>query len=61
MYEAVRTAGYAAEIHPAESGGKRIYHVRISRLPSKADAEALAAQLRGMHGVSSRESPVVSG
>jgi hypothetical protein len=28
-----------------------VYHVRISRLPTKADAEVLAAQLRGMHGV----------
>jgi len=58
VYEQLRTAGYAAEIHSAESGGKRIYLVRISRLPSKADAEALAAQLRGMHGV---EEPRVSG
>jgi hypothetical protein len=58
VYEQLRTAGYAAEIHSAKSGGKRIYLVRISRLPSKADAEALAAQLRGMHGV---EEPRVSG
>jgi hypothetical protein len=51
VYGQLRTAGYAAEIHPAKAGDKRIYHVRISRLPTKADAEALAAQLRGMHGV----------
>ncbi len=51
VYSQVRTAGYAAEIHPAKAGEKRVYHVRISRLPTKADAEALAAQLRGMHGV----------
>lgn len=51
VYGQLRTAGYAAEIHPAKAGGKRIYHVRISRLPTKADAEALATQLRGMHGV----------
>jgi hypothetical protein len=51
VYTQLRTAGYAAEIHPAKAGAKRLYHVRISRLPTKGDAEALAAQLRGMHGV----------
>ncbi|HEX9181936.1 MAG TPA: FecR domain-containing protein [Burkholderiales bacterium] len=51
VYTQLRTAGYAAEIHPAKAGEKRIYHVRISRLPTRGDAEALAAQLRGMHGV----------
>ena len=51
VYGQLRTAGYAAEIHPAKTGEKRVYRVRISRLPSEADAEALAAQLRGMHGV----------
>jgi hypothetical protein len=58
VYGQLRTAGYAAEIHPLKAGGKRVYVVRISHLPSKADAEALAAQLRGMHGV---EEPKVSG
>jgi hypothetical protein len=58
VYGQLRTAGYAAEIHPAKAGEKRVYHVRISRLPTKADAEALAAQLRGMHGV---QEPRVSG
>jgi hypothetical protein len=58
VYDQLRTAGYAAEIHPLKAGEKRIYVVRISRLPTKADAEALAAQLRGKHGV---EEPKVSG
>jgi hypothetical protein len=58
VYDQLRTAGYAAEIHPVKAGEKRIYVVRISRLPTKADAEALAAQLRGKHGV---EEPKVSG
>lgn len=58
VYDQLRTAGYAAEIHPAKAGEKRVYAVRISRLPTKADAEALAAQLRGKHGV---EEPKVSG
>lgn len=51
VYGQLRTAGYAAEIHPTKAGDKRVYHVRIARLPTKSDAEALAAQLRGMHGV----------
>jgi FecR protein/SPOR domain len=50
VYGQLRTAGYAAEIHPAKAGEQRVYHVRIAGLPTKADAEALAAQLRGMHG-----------
>ena len=58
VYDQVRTAGYAAEIHPVMAGEKRVYAVRISRLPTRADAEALAAQLRGKHGV---EEPRVSG
>lgn len=58
VYDQLRTAGYAAEIHPAKAGEKRVYVVRISRLPTKGDAEALGAQLRGKHGV---EEPRVSG
>jgi len=58
VYDQLRTAGYAAEIYPLNAGAKRVYVVRISRLPTKADAEALAAQLRGKHGV---EEPKVSG
>ncbi|CAN0171412.1 unnamed protein product [Phaeothamnion confervicola] len=51
VYEQVRANGYAAEIHPARAGEKRIYNVRIGHLPSKAEAEALAAQLKGTMGV----------
>ena len=51
VYDQVRANGYAAEIHPALAGGKRIYNVRIGHLPSKAEAEALAAQLKGKMGV----------
>jgi sporulation related protein/FecR-like protein len=57
VYDQLRTAGYAAEIHPAKAGEKRVYVVRISRLPTKADAEVLVALLRGKHGV---EEPKVS-
>ncbi|MDA1118345.1 MAG: FecR domain-containing protein [Proteobacteria bacterium] len=57
VYDRLRSAGYAAEIYPTKSGAQRVYLVRISRLPSKADAEALAEQLRGTAGV---EDPKVS-
>jgi hypothetical protein len=58
VYDTLRTAGFAAEIFPTKAGDKRVYLVRISRLASKADAEALAAQLRGTAGV---QEPKVSG
>ena len=51
VYDQVRAAGYAARIVPAGDAEKRIYLVRIANLPSKAEAEALAAQLRGKYGV----------
>ena len=58
VYDTLRTAGFAAEIFPTKEGEKRVYLVRISRLASKADAEALAAQLRGTAGV---QEPRISG
>lgn len=51
VYDQARANGYAAEIHPAMAGGKRVYNVRIGNLPSKAEAEALAGQLRGKMGI----------
>jgi hypothetical protein len=51
VYDRLRDAGYAAEIHPRKENGKRAYLVRVSRLPTQADAEALADQLRGTAGV----------
>jgi hypothetical protein len=51
LYERLRAAGYAAEIFPELKGEKRLYAVRIRSLPSKTEAQALAAQLRGKHGV----------
>jgi cell division septation protein DedD len=51
VYDQVRAAGYGAEIFPGMAGDKRIYIVRIRSLPSKAEAEALAGQLRGKYGV----------
>jgi hypothetical protein len=51
VYDRLRDAGYAAEIFPVKAGAGHEYLVRISRLPSKADAEALAEQLRDTAGV----------
>ena len=51
IYDAVRAGGYAAEIRPHEAAGKHTYDVRLSQLPSKAEAKALADALRGKIGV----------
>jgi hypothetical protein len=51
LYDALRAAGYAAEIRPATAGEKRVYDVRLAQLPSKSDADALAASIRGKMGV----------
>jgi hypothetical protein len=53
VYQAVRAAGYAAELEPRRVEGRRIYDVRIASLPSRAEADALAARLSGQYGVSS--------
>jgi hypothetical protein len=51
VYEAVRAAGYAAEVEPRKAQGRRVYDVRIAQLPSKAEADALAQALSGRFGV----------
>jgi hypothetical protein len=51
VYDAVRKAGYPAQIDSTKDGDKRSYNVRIRNLPSKAEAAALADALRGKHGV----------
>jgi hypothetical protein len=51
VYDALREAGYAAEIRPARAGERLTYTVRIGSLPSRAEAEALAARLRGRYGI----------
>ena len=51
VYDQLRANGYPAEIHPTMAAGKRVYYVRIGSLPSKEEAEALAAQLTGKMGV----------
>lgn len=58
VYDQVRSAGYPAEIFPTKDGEQRVYIVRIRNLPSKAEAESLAGQLKGKYGVAD---PAVSG
>jgi len=47
VYDKARDAGYPAEIAPTRQGEKIVYVVRIRNLQTKADADALAAQLKG--------------
>ena len=51
VYDDVRNAGYAATIQPLREGDKRSYNIRIANLPSQAEAQALAASLKGKLGV----------
>jgi hypothetical protein len=51
VYDALRKGGYAAEIRPARSGAGQVYRVRLSNLPNRKEAEALAARLKGNMGV----------
>jgi hypothetical protein len=58
VYDQLRAAGYPAEIRPVRQGEQLAYVVRIRNLPSRAEARALADQLRGRFGV---ENPTVPG
>jgi hypothetical protein len=51
VYQDARAAGYAAELAPKRVDGRRAYDVRIAQLPSREEAEALAASLAGKHGI----------
>ena len=51
LYDQVRANGYAAQIRPLKTGDKLVYQVRIGSLPSRQEAEALAAQMKGKMGV----------
>jgi hypothetical protein len=51
LYGGLRAAGYPVRIYPGMAHGKRVYRVRITQLPSRAEAEALAGRLRGRLGV----------
>lgn len=51
VYDALRAAGYAARIVPVKAQRGFVYQARIADLATRADAEALAARLRGVPGV----------
>jgi hypothetical protein len=57
QYDELRNAGYPAEIWPVKDADKITYHVRIRQLPSRAEAQALGAQLRGRFGVNEPRIP----
>jgi hypothetical protein len=52
VYQAMREAGYAAELNPVRRDGRRAYEARIASLPSREEAQALANALDGRFGVS---------
>lgn len=51
VYDELRNAGYPAEILPRKNGDQIAYLVRIRQLATRADAQALANQLKGKFGV----------
>ena len=51
IYDRVREAGYPAEIRPVGGGEKTAYALRLANLHSRAEAEALAAGLKGTLGL----------
>jgi len=46
-YNALRKAGYAAEIVPAKAGEARVYSVRLSSFESEKDAKSAVEALKG--------------
>jgi len=46
-YNALRKAGYAAEIVPAKAGEERVYGVRIANFESEKDAKTVVEALKG--------------
>jgi len=51
IYDELQNAGYPAELRPLKQGEKTVYAVRIRQLASRAEAQALAKQLRGKYGI----------
>jgi hypothetical protein len=58
IHDELENAGYAAELRSVKQGAKTLYTVSIRQLASRAEAEALAKQLRGKYGI---RAPKVSG
>jgi hypothetical protein len=51
LYDAVRAAGYPARILPRDVDGKHVFELRLTGLPSRAEAQALAQAVAGRFGV----------
>jgi len=50
-YDALRAAGFPAQIRPVGTGGKLVYRVRVGNLDSQADAEQMASRVRAVPGL----------
>lgn len=50
-YDALRGAGFPAQIRPSGTGDALVYRVRVGNLSSRADAEALAVRVRALAGI----------
>lgn len=50
-YNALRKAGYPAEIVPEKAGEARVYSVRLSSFESEKDAKSVAEALKGQPGL----------
>lgn len=57
VYDKLRAEGYAATLFPTGAAGSRVYEVRIGGLPSRAEAEALAARIAPVAGGPARVAP----
>ena len=57
IHDELENAGYAAELRSVKQGGKTLYTVSIRQLASRAEAEALAKQLRGKYGITAPKVP----
>src|SRR6267378_929552 len=57
IYDELQNAGYSAELRPLKQGEKMVYTVRIRQLASRAEAQALAKQLRGKYGITAPKVP----
>ena len=51
LYDELRNAGYPAEIWPTRDDDKIVYVVRIRQIATRAEARALAGQLKGKFGI----------
>ncbi|HUO43686.1 MAG TPA: FecR domain-containing protein [Burkholderiales bacterium] len=60
LYDKLSDAGYAADVRPVKKDETIVYRLRISGLPSKAEAEILAAKLKAQKDALGIEEPTVA-